>query len=76
MSACPKPMSNSEARRLIKAGAVEINGVKVTDPNAMIPIGEGEEVIVRVGKRRWCRFVGMKRQKPWEWRSWGEEVWP
>ncbi len=63
MSACPKPMSNSEARRLIKAGAVEINGVKVTDPHAMIPIGEGEEVIVRVGKLTWCKFIGMRVKK-------------
>ena len=56
MSACPKPMSKSEARRLIKAGAVEINGVKVTDPHALVVFEEGQEHIVRVGKRMWCRF--------------------
>jgi len=46
--------SNSEAIRLIKNGAVEINGVKVKDINIELPLGA--EQIVKVGKRRFIKI--------------------
>jgi len=46
--------SKSEARRLVKAGAVEVNEAKVTDVTALIPSKRGESVI-RCGKLRFCR---------------------
>ena len=51
--------SNSEARRLIKSGAVEIPGVRVlelppqTDQIQLIPFG----AVIKVGKRRFVRVV-------------------
>ena len=42
--------SKSEARRLIKQGAVNINGEKISDENAQIKIKDG--MIIKVGKRR------------------------
>ena len=47
--------SNSEARRLIQQGAVEIAGQKVTDPKAKPDIADG--TIVRCGKRGFVRMV-------------------
>jgi tyrosyl-tRNA synthetase len=47
--------SKSEARRLIKAGAVTVDGVKVTDAAALAPAGPGEYVL-RCGKLRFCRI--------------------
>ena len=48
--------SNSEARRLIQQGAVEVNGSRVTDPNQKVePSGEGR--LLQVGKRKFKRFV-------------------
>jgi len=46
--------SRSEARRMIKAGAVSINGKKVLDPSAGIPAAVGQFVL-RCGKLRFCR---------------------
>ena len=44
--------SNGEAKRLIKQGAVSINGEKVAGPTAMISDGD----VLRVGKRQWRRI--------------------
>jgi tyrosyl-tRNA synthetase len=41
--------SNSEARRLVEQGGVEMNGAKLTDPKAEIELKGGE--ILRVGKK-------------------------
>lgn len=46
--------SKSEARRLIKQGAIKIDGVKVTDENAQIELKDG--MIVQVGKRRFLKI--------------------
>lgn len=46
--------SGSEARRRIKAGAVEIDGEKNTDERAAL--GRGE-YIVKAGKRAWAKIV-------------------
>lgn len=47
--------STSEARRMIQQSAVSINGEKVGDVTALVnPLGE---ILVKVGKRRFCKVV-------------------
>ncbi len=46
--------SNGEARRLIKQGAVTIDGEKITDAEAEVSPGDG--CILKVGKRRFARI--------------------
>ncbi len=48
--------SNSEARRQIQQGAVELDGEKVSDPNTTVPASALSHLL-RVGKRRFKRFV-------------------
>ena len=48
--------SNSEARRLIQQGAVEVDGSRVTDPNQKVEMS-GESRLLQVGKRKFKRFV-------------------
>jgi len=45
--------SRSEAERLIKAGAVELNGERCTNPASALPVGTNT---VRVG-RKWLRII-------------------
>jgi tyrosyl-tRNA synthetase len=45
--------SNSEARRQIRQGAVEVDGTRLPDPNQ--PLQAGREYLIRVGKRRFKR---------------------
>ena len=45
--------SNSEARRQIQQGAVEVDGTRLPDPNQLLPTGR--EYLIRVGKRRFKR---------------------
>jgi len=47
--------SGGEGRRLVRQGAVEIDGVPITDEEAEIGLGEGKEILIRVGKRRFAR---------------------
>jgi len=49
--------SNSEARRLIQQGAVEVDGSRVTDPNQKVPATGERSRLLQVGKRRFRRFV-------------------
>ncbi len=46
--------SKSEARRLIKGGAVKIDGSKFTDP--FFEIDLSEEFVIQVGKRKFARI--------------------
>jgi tyrosyl-tRNA synthetase len=46
--------SKTEARRLLKAGAVSVDGAKVTDVTAGIPTG-ADEFVLRCGRLRFCR---------------------
>ncbi|MDE0884592.1 MAG: tyrosine--tRNA ligase [Myxococcota bacterium] len=46
--------SRSEGRRMVKQGAVQVNGERVADANA--PLAAGEHLL-RVGKRRFCRLL-------------------
>jgi tyrosyl-tRNA synthetase len=50
--------SNSEARRQIQQGAVEVDGTRLSDPNQ--PLQAGRKYLIRVGKRRFMR-VFLKR---------------
>jgi tyrosyl-tRNA synthetase len=45
--------SRSEAFRMIKQGAISIDGRKITDANEIAPLG----VIIKVGKRRYLKTV-------------------
>ncbi|GAK54611.1 tyrosyl-tRNA synthetase [Candidatus Moduliflexus flocculans] len=47
--------SNGEARRLIKDGAVSVDGEKVTNPDAEIALNAPK--VLKVGKRRFIRIV-------------------
>jgi tyrosyl-tRNA synthetase len=48
--------SNSEARRLILQGAVEVGGSLVTDPMKIL-LPSTEPLLLRVGKRRYKRII-------------------
>lgn len=47
--------SKSEARRLIEQGGVDLDGKRLTDPQAAVPIQAG--AILKVGKRQFLRLV-------------------
>ena len=50
--------SKSEARRLIKGGAVKINGEKISDPNfKLLKDAIQENNIIQVGKRKFLKLV-------------------
>jgi tyrosyl-tRNA synthetase len=53
--------SNSEARRLIKAGAVEVNQHKISDADCELPAGASGVLsppfTIRVGKKRFIRVI-------------------
>ncbi len=50
--------SVSEATRLVKSGAVSIDGVKQADARTVIKLAHGEERTVKVGKLRYRKLVG------------------
>jgi tyrosyl-tRNA synthetase len=52
--ACKLVPSGSEAKRMIKQGAVEIDGTKIDDPNAEIAPKDG--MVIQVGKRKFARL--------------------
>ncbi len=43
------PPSRSEARRLIEQGGIELDGLRLTDPKAVVQVKEG--MVLRVGKK-------------------------
>ena len=47
--------STSEARRLVDSRAVDIDGKKVEDSNLKMTLKNGEEFILKVGKRRFVK---------------------
>lgn len=47
--------SSSEAKRLVKSGAVEIDSIKQNDPNELIDINKIS--LIKVGKRKWIKIV-------------------
>jgi len=50
--------SGSEAKRMIKQGAVEIDKNKIDDPNTLITPADG--MIIQVGKRKFARIKVLK----------------
>jgi tyrosyl-tRNA synthetase len=48
--------SLGEARRLIRQGAVELDGVRIEDENVRLDAGAGVPRTLRVGKRRFARL--------------------
>jgi tyrosyl-tRNA synthetase len=52
---CGGAASNSEARRLIEGGGVQLDGAKVTDP--MLRIAVSKPMLLKVGKRFFVRLV-------------------
>jgi tyrosyl-tRNA synthetase len=47
--------SSSDARRLIKQGAVEVDGIRICDESGEVSLFRDREVLVKVGKRRFAR---------------------
>ena len=47
--------SLSEAKRLLAQGAVVVDGERISDPEAVFPLGIGR--LVKVGKRRFARVT-------------------
>jgi tyrosyl-tRNA synthetase len=47
--------SSSDARRLLKQGAVEVDGEKICDEAAEVELPLDRELLVKVGKRRFAR---------------------
>jgi tyrosyl-tRNA synthetase len=65
MSATGTTTSNSEARRLINAGAVEVNQQKIIDADYDLAAGastvvSGPKYILRVGKKRFVKVIPKK----------------
>ena len=56
MRGCGFASSNGEARRLIKQGAVSLDGNRVADEAAQVP-ADGVERVLKVGKRRFARLL-------------------
>lgn len=55
LSACELTSSNSEAFRMIRQGAVRIDGERVSDTG--LTLEAGFDGVLQVGKRRFCRLV-------------------
>jgi tyrosyl-tRNA synthetase len=53
LTACGLTGSNSEAFRMIKQGAVKIDGEKVADQRLQLAPGFGG--VLQVGKRKFCK---------------------
>jgi len=49
--------TNGEARRLIRGGAVRLDGELVTDEKLSLPLNELEGKVLQVGKRRYAKLV-------------------
>jgi tyrosyl-tRNA synthetase len=47
--------SHSESKRLIKQGAVSLDGEKVTDPNFEVTLDSA--CVLKIGKRRFVKIV-------------------
>jgi len=56
--------SKSEARRLIRQGAVSIDGERVTDEHLEIDLAQRAPFVLKVGKRRFARVVWDEAQQP------------
>lgn len=48
--------SNQEGKRLIQGGGVSIDGEKITNPNFELDISSPNELIIKIGKRRFLKL--------------------
>lgn len=55
--------SNSEARRLIQGGGVELDGQRITDPNFAPTVETLVDKVLRVGKHRFARLTPSQGEK-------------
>jgi tyrosyl-tRNA synthetase len=49
--------SNGETKRLMKQGAVSLDDKKISDPNYEITFKKGDELHLKVGKRKYARLI-------------------
>ena len=49
--------SNSEARRLIQGGGVQIREEKINDPQMKLNLQVGDDFVIRVGKKKFAKVV-------------------
>jgi tyrosyl-tRNA synthetase len=49
--------SVSEAERLVKQGAVEIDGQRIDDPRKEVGLSKGRDFLLRAGKKKFVRVV-------------------
>jgi tyrosyl-tRNA synthetase len=49
--------SVSEAERLVKQGAVEIDGQRIDDPRKEVDLSKGSDFLLRAGKKKFVRVV-------------------
>jgi tyrosyl-tRNA synthetase len=49
--------SVSEAERLVKQGAVEIDGQRIDDPRKEVDLSKGKDFLLRAGKKKFVRVV-------------------
>jgi tyrosyl-tRNA synthetase len=49
--------SLSEAERLVKQGAVEIDGQRIDDPRKQVDLSKGRNFLLRAGKKKFVRVV-------------------
>jgi tyrosyl-tRNA synthetase len=49
--------SRGEARRMVRQGAVSVDGEVITTEEAVVPLEAGTSRLIRVGKRRFLRIV-------------------
>lgn len=54
---CMPEESKSAMRRLINGGAVRLDGQKLTDADASVPVARGAEHTLRIGRRRWFKLL-------------------
>ncbi|MGB7847974.1 MAG: tyrosine--tRNA ligase [Candidatus Acidiferrum sp.] len=54
---CDLVPSRSEAERLIKQKAVEIDGVTIEDPRREVDLGKPTELLIRAGKKKFVRVI-------------------
>ena len=51
--------SVAEARRLIGQGGVRVSNARQTEPNVVVAVKTGDDLILQVGKRRFLRVRGV-----------------
>jgi tyrosyl-tRNA synthetase len=49
--------SVSEAERLVKQGAVEIDGQPIDDPRKEVDLSKGRNFLLRAGKKKFARVI-------------------